>query len=177
MAGVELEIVDEFDKPLPPGQSGRIRVRSDWLPSGYFNAPSEANGNFRGGWVYLGDMGTMSAEGMLFLRGRIDDLINFDGVKILPSDIEEALLSHPAVLEAVAFPLASSVHHHLPAAAVILRQPASREELLGYCRQRLGVRSPVIIGIEDGFPRNPGGKVLRTELAAKLSQLIPIAIR
>jgi long-chain acyl-CoA synthetase len=177
MAGVELEIVDESDNPLPPGQSGRIRVRSDWLSSGYFNAPQEANGNFRDGWVYLGDIGMMSAEGMLFLRGRIDDMINFDGLKILPSDIEDALLSHPAVLEAVAFPLASSVHHHLPAAAVILRQPASREELFGHCRKHLGVRAPLIIGIENDFPRNPGGKVLRTELAAKLSPLIPVAIR
>jgi len=177
MAGVELEIVDESDRPLPPGQSGRIRVRCDWLSSGYFNASQEANGNFRGGWVYLDDMGMISKEGMLFLRGRIDDTINFDGIKILPSDIEETLLSHPAVLDAVAFPLASSVHHHLPAAAVILRHPASSEELLGHCRKRLGVRSPLIIGIESDFPRNQGGKVLRTKLAAKLSTLIPIAIR
>ena len=115
--------------------------------------------------------------GPAIMGGRIDDMINYDGLKILPSDIEDALLSHPAVLEAVAFPLASSVHHHLPAAAVILRQPASNEELFEHCRKRLGVRSPLIIAIENDFPRNPGGKVLRTELAAKLSAQVPLSIR
>lgn len=173
MAGVELEIVDEQDRPVPAGQAGRIRVRSSWMPSGYLNAGDEANRNFRNGWVYVGDVGVMSAEGLLFLRGRVDDMMNLDGFKIMPVDIEETLLAHPAVAEAVAFPVPSSVHQHLPVAAVILRRPVSEEELLAHCRSRLGVRTPVMIGIETAFPRNPGGKVLRGELAAKMADRVP----
>ncbi|MCE3256088.1 MAG: long-chain acyl-CoA synthetase [Nitrobacter vulgaris] len=168
--GVELQIVDDQDNPVPPGAPGHIRARASWMPSGYVNAPDAASRNFRDGWIYVGDIGVLTAEGLLFLRGRADDMMNYDGIKILPVDIEDALLAHPAVVEAVAFPVMSNIHQNLPAAAVILRQPVSAEDLLGHCRARLGVRSPVYISIEQSFPRNSGGKVLRTELAARLSE-------
>jgi acyl-CoA synthetase (AMP-forming)/AMP-acid ligase II len=168
--GVDLEIVDELDNPVPRGELGIVRARAPWMAASYLGSVEKTSSNFRKGWLYPGDIGVMSAEGMLFLRGRTDDMMNFDGIKILPVDIEEALLAHPAVVEAAAFPVMSSVHQNLPAAAVILSQPVSAQELLAHCRSRLGVRSPVYISVEQSFPRNPGGKVLRTELAARLEE-------
>ncbi len=174
---VELEIVDDEDRPVKCGEAGHVRARTPWMPSGYLNAPDALNRTFRNGWMYPGDVGVLSAEGMLFLRGRSDDMMNYDGIKIMPADIEEVLLTHPSVAEAVAFPVASALHQHLPAAAVVLRHPATIEELMAYCRQRLGVRAPLAIGIETIFPRNATGKIVRQDLAAKLLAALPASVR
>ena len=177
LPGVELEVVDDDDRPVPPGQPGHVRARTPWMPAGYLNAPDARNRTFRNGWMYLGDVGVMSAEGMLFIRGRSDDMMNHDGIKIMPADIEEVLLAHPGVAEAVAFPIASSLHQHLPAAAVVLRHPIEIEELLAHCRQMLGIRAPIAIGIETEFPRNAAGKVLRNALAAKFATRLLASVR
>jgi len=169
---VEVQIVDEDDLPVPPGEPGIVRARAPWMATGYMNLESTVSSNFRNGWIYPGDIGVLNSDGMLFLKGRVDDMMNFDGIKILPADIEEALMVHPAVVEAVAFPVLSAQHHHIPAASVVVRQAISPEELLAYCRQRLGVRSPVFVSIESTFPRNAMGKVVRRDLADKLSKTL-----
>jgi acyl-CoA synthetase (AMP-forming)/AMP-acid ligase II len=170
LPGVELQIVDDEDRPVAAGEAGHVRARTPWMTTGYVNAPAKPGQAFRNGWIYLGDIGVLSPEGMLFVKGRIDDMMNFDGIKIMPADIEDALLAHPAVTEAVAFPMASGRHQHLPAAAVIVRHDIQGDVLLAHCRERLGARSPVYLSIEQSFPRNPGGKVLRNELAGRLEQ-------
>ena len=168
LPGVELEIVDDEDRRLPAGEAGHVRVRTPWMPAGYVNAPGPDSKTFRNGWIYPGDIAVLTAQGQLFVKGRADDMINFDGVKIMPSDIEEALLSHPAVVEAAAFPIPSERHHHLPAAAVILRHAVGGDELMAHCRRLQGMRAPQLVSVEQSFPRNAMGKVLRTELAARL---------
>jgi len=175
--GVELQIVDDDDRAVAAGEPGHIRCRTPWMPTGYVNAPEQENRTFRNGWIYTGDIGVLSAEGMLFLKGRADDMMNHDGIKIMPADIEEALLAHPAVAEAVAFPVASGRHQHLPAAAVILRQPVGGDELLAHCRRRLGLRAPLAISVETAFPRNAMGKVVRRELADRLATQLPASLR
>jgi len=176
LPGVELEIVDDDDRPVAAGEAGHIRARTPWMPTGYVNAPEAAGRTFRNGWIYTGDIGALNGDGMLFIKGRADDMMNYDGIKIMPADIEEALLAHPAVAEAVAFPVASSRHQHLPAAAVLLRQAATGEELGKHCRRRLGMRAPLAISIETTFPRNAMGKVLRGELAEKIAQRLPATL-
>jgi len=177
LPGVELEVVDDDDRPMRPGEAGHIRVRAPGMPTGYVNASESGNRTFRDGWIYPGDVGVLSPEGMLFLRGRSDDMMNYDGIKIMPADIEEALLAHPAVTDAVAFPVASRLHQQLPVAAVVVRHPIRSDELLAYCRQLLGIRSPVLISIETSFPRNATGKVLRQQLAGKLAPNVPASMR
>ncbi|MCE3256087.1 MAG: long-chain-fatty-acid--CoA ligase [Nitrobacter vulgaris] len=174
LPGVELEIVDDGDRPVAADVAGHVRARTPWMPTGYVNAlKAVGNRTFRHGWIYTGDIGVLNGDGMLFIKGRADDMMNFDGIKIMPADIEEVLLAHPAVAEAVAFPVPSSRHQHLPAAAVVLRAPASGEELLAHCRQRLGTRAPLAIDFETAFPRNAMGKVVRRELAEKIARRLP----
>jgi long-chain acyl-CoA synthetase len=176
LPGVELEIVDDRDRPVASGVDGHVRARTPWMPAGYVNAPEAAGSRtFRNGWIYTGDIGVLNGEGMLFIKGRADDMMNFDGIKIMPADIEETLLAHPAVADAVAFPVLSSRHQHLPAAAVLLKAPVSGDELLAYCRQRLGARAPLAISFETAFPRNAMGKVVRRELAEKIARKLPAA--
>ncbi|MGE0152940.1 MAG: class I adenylate-forming enzyme family protein [Reyranellaceae bacterium] len=176
LPGVELEIVDDQDRPVAAGTAGHVRTRTPWMPEGYVNAPPGGNRTFRSGWIYPGDIGVLNEAGMLFIRGRADDMMNYDGIKIMPADIEEVLLAHPAVADAVAFPVASSRHQHLPAAAVVLKAPVSGQELLAHCSQRLGARAPLAIVFETAFPRNAMGKVVRRELAEKVARQLPPAV-
>jgi acyl-CoA synthetase (AMP-forming)/AMP-acid ligase II len=177
LPGVELEIVDEDDRAVAAGQPGHIRARTPWMPDSYVNAPESGNRTFRNGWIYLGDIGVLSAEGLLSIRGRADGMMNYDGIKIMPADIEEALLAHAAVAEAVAFPVNSGRHQHLPVAAVILRHPIGGNELLVHCRQRLGTRAPLAISVETSFPRNAMGKILLNGLAEKLARHLPAMLK
>ena len=99
-----------------------------------------------------------------------DDLINYDGTKVYPTDIEATLQQHPAVAEAAAFPVVVDGYRQRPVAAVILEAPATSQELLAFCREKLGPRSPRDVHILDALPRNAIGKVLKRELAARFSR-------
>jgi acyl-coenzyme A synthetase/AMP-(fatty) acid ligase len=109
---------------------------------------------------------------VLFLKGRSDDVMNFDGILVGPAEIESILALHPAVAEAAAFPLPSPRHQDVPAVAVVLKLPLPMDELSRYCVEHLGIRAPRAYFRIDEIPRNDMGKVLRrrlTELA--LAQL------
>ncbi len=97
------------------------------------------------------------------------DLMNCDGIKVYPSEIEAVLLQHPAVAEAVAFPVASERLHQVPAAAVVLSSPlaapVAEADLQAFCRARLGYRQPRRILVLDALPRNAMGKVQKRLLA------------
>lgn len=177
MPGVELEIVDEQDHPVPRGEPGRIRVRTAWMPTGYVNASGPSDQTFRNGWIYMGDAGVLSDDGLLALKGREDDMMNFDGVKIMPADIEDALLQHPAVVEAAAFPAKSPRHQDVPMAAVTVRATIAPEVLMAHCRELLGIRAPMLISIESALPKNAMGKVLKRELSLRLADKLPPILR
>ena len=89
--GIEVEAVDDNDVPVPPGMMGLLRFRAAWFPSGYIDDAAASAKSFRGGWFYPGDMGVLSPEKVIHLKGRADDIINFDGVKIAPLEKEGAL--------------------------------------------------------------------------------------
>jgi len=171
--GVDIEIVDERGQALPAGEVGLVRVRGSGFARGYIDDPEATARAFRDGWYYPGDLGVLAPEGALFLKGRADDLINFDGLKIFPSDIEAVLLEHEAVAEAAAFPVVVDGYRQIPAAAVILRGAATADELIAFCDARIGPRAPRLVHILDGFPRNAIGKVLKRELAKRFSQATP----
>jgi acyl-coenzyme A synthetase/AMP-(fatty) acid ligase len=168
--GVELEIVGEDARTVRHGQTGHVRVRVPVMPSGYFEDPAATARAFRDGWFHPGDLGMLGAAGELYLKGRSDDMMNCDGVKIYPADIEAALLEHPAVIEAVAFPLDSESRQHIPVAAVSLREPLQKGVLLAWCRERLGIRAPQRIVSLRKLPRGDSGKVLTREIAAILNR-------
>ena len=163
--GVELMIVDDDGHVLPPGQVGNVGVR---LAEGRQSIPFAAEDNsglsLVDGWHTLGDRGVLDAAGLLFLRGRADDVMNFDGMLISPYEIEAALCRHPAVREVAAFAIPSPEHQNVPAVAIVSPQPLSTAELVRYCAEHLGARAPQLFFQFGGIPRNPRGKVLRREL-------------
>lgn len=163
-SGVDIEVVNEANMPLAPGLPGLIRVRTSCLPGGYLDDPDATARDFRDGWYYPGDIGILTQDGALLFKGRLDDVINYDGLKIFPIEIERVLLMHSDVAEAVAFALPSRRFNNIPAAAVVLRRHCDLNQILAYCQDRLGIRAPLRIHAFHTLPKNAMGKVLRREL-------------
>jgi oxalate---CoA ligase len=162
-----VKIVGEDGRPLPPYEQGEILVGGPTLISGYLNAPELNRAVFVDGWFKTGDIGSFDEDGFLTLHGRISDVINRGGEKISPIEIDEALMRHPAVAEAVAFSVPHSRLGEDIAAAVVLRpsMTATSVELRRYLQDQLALfKVPRQIVIRDHLPKGMAGKILRRQL-------------
>jgi len=165
--GVEVAVLDERGALLPVGAAGEVAVRGANVMDGYeANAAANAEA-FSGGWFRTGDEGTLDERGYLTLRGRIKELINRGGEKIAPREIDEVLLRHPAVAEAVTFGVPHPSWGEEVAAAVVLHHDVDRRELIDFCRQHLAdFKVPRQLHFVTEIPRTATGKVQRRHVAA-----------
>ena len=126
-----ISIMDENGKSLPTKSIGEICIRGENVISGYENNPAANAASFTGGWLRTGDRGFLDEDGYLFIQGRIKEIINRGGEKISPREIDEVLLSHPAVQQAVAFAVPHPLLGEDVGAAIVLRegQTVSVQEL------------------------------------------------
>jgi acyl carrier protein len=135
----------------------------------YEDDPEANSASFSDGWFRTGDLGAFDADGYLFLRGRLKELINRGGEKIAPREVEEALLEHPAVAEAVAFPVPDTALGETVGAAVVLRAGASLRELRSHAAERIAhFKVPQHLALVAAIPKGPTGKLQRSGLAAQL---------
>jgi len=168
-AGMDVAILNESGEFLPAGADGEIAIRGDAVIAGYHKDPEASRKAFHNGWFLTGDVGYLDDEGFLFVTGRIKDIINRGGEKVLPSEIDEALLAHPAVSDAVAFGVPHPSLGEDVAAAVVLSSGASIDEtdLRRFVAQRLAdFKVPRRIIFLDTIPKGPTGKARRADLAA-----------
>ena len=158
---IELQVVDATGVPVPDGTVGLIRVRGPGLVDGYADDPEASASAFREGWFYPGDLGVRSPQGDLVFAGRADQMMILDGINIYPAEIENALMSHPAVRDAAAFPLASELHHQVPVCVVVLDEAAGIDAraLQAWARERLGARAPRRGIRVVAIPRNDSGQL------------------
>jgi oxalate---CoA ligase len=169
--GTEIAVVDESWAPLQRGSRGEIVVKGPGVVDGYLNNDAANDASFRDGWFRTGDVGVLSADGYLSLVGRIKELINRAGEKIAPREIDEALLSHPSVREAVAYGVANQKYGEIVHAAVVTEVPISERELIDHCAERLAeYKLPERIVFLGEIPKGPTGKVQRTSLGATLAR-------
>ncbi len=174
--GTEIVVVDPTGQPVPPGVRGEVVIRGPNVMTGYLNNPQANADNFmtvRGepGWLRTGDQGFLDDQGYLTLTGRLKELINRGGEKIAPREIDEVLLDHPAVEQAVAFAMAHERLGEEVAAAVVLRegQVATEAQLRAFVATRLAeFKVPRRIVLCEELPKGPTGKVQRIGLARKL---------
>ena len=164
---VEIAILDPAGHELPTGATGEVSIKGPNVFSGY-EGNAEANAEaFSHGWFRTGDQGHLDDEGYLSLSGRIKELINRGGEKISPREIDEVLVTHPAVAEAVCFGIPDRVYGEGVAAAVVLKGEASEKELIAHCRSSLAdFKCPAKIFIMDSIPRTATGKIQRRHVAA-----------
>jgi len=168
--GVRLSIMDEQGNHLPSGGLGEVVIQGPNVIEGYENNPDANATSFSNGWFRTGDQGILDAEGYLRLTGRLKELINRGGEKISPREIDETLMAHPAVAEAVAFGVPHPTWGEEVNAAVVLREPAAAADLIAYCRDRLAeFKCPKKVHIVETIPRTATGKIQRGNVAKTLA--------
>ena len=162
--GAEFAILGERGDPLPSGAEGEICVRGACVIKGYLDDPEANRQAFSNGWLRTGDLGRVDSDGYLFVTGRIKEIINRGGEKILPNEIDRALAAHPAVSEAAAFGVPHPSLGEDVAAAVVLHAgvEASEAELRTWGASRLAAfKVPRRIFIKPEIPKSATGKPRR----------------
>lgn len=165
MEGIEIQVVDEHDTPLPMGEIGEVVARGPNVMKGYYNMSEETKEALRNGWLHTGDMGRFDQDGYLYIVERKKDLIIRGGFNIYPRDIEEVLTTHPAVIEAAVVGILSERMGEEVKAYVVARTPVDAETLMAYCREKLAnYKTPKEIEFVNALPRNAIGKIDKKEL-------------
>jgi long-chain acyl-CoA synthetase len=164
-ACVEVMVVDERDRPVPADEAGEVISRGPPNMAGYWNNPEASAATLRGGWLHTGDVGVLDDEGYLTLKDRSKDLIISGGANVYPREVEEVLLTHPAVREVSVIGRPDPEWGEVVVAYVV--GDAAREELDRLCLSRIArFKRPKVYVSVEALPKNNYGKVLKTELRA-----------
>ena len=166
--GTDARIVDlATGEPLPPGGEGELEVRGPQVMLGYWNRPAETAEMIHDGWLRTGDICRMDADGWFYVVDRRKDLIDASGFKVFPREVEEVLLMHPAVQEAVVAGVPDAYRGETVKAFVVLRpgQEASADEIADFCRLHLAAfKIPRQVEFRAELPKSLVGKYLRRVL-------------
>ncbi|HEY0817559.1 MAG TPA: AMP-binding protein [Rhizobacter sp.] len=172
MAAVELRVADAQGRELPLGETGEVMVRGDSVMAGYWRDEAATASTLRDGWLVTGDMGSLDAHGFLTLRDRSKDVIISGGSNIYPREVEEALLHHPGVAEVSVVGRRDAEWGEVVVAFVVPGAGATLElqALDEVCREHIArFKRPKEYHLLDALPKNHYGKVLKTELRARLA--------
>ncbi|HZL59263.1 MAG TPA: AMP-binding protein [Stellaceae bacterium] len=163
-----VEAVDDKGRVLPPGEPGTIRIRT--AGQGHaFGGSGGADDNFKDGWFYPGDRGTVNASGMLIILGRGGELINAGGTKVAPERVEELVLAYPGVKDAAALAMADAAGIEELWIAVVADSPIDEQALIAHCVQHNPDFKPARVKLVGSIPRSALGKVARDALRRQLS--------
>ncbi len=169
---VRISIMDKAGTHMPIGEAGEVVIKGPNVITGYENNPEANASSFVDGWFRTGDQGVLDENGYLTLVARIKELINRGGEKISPREIDEVLLTHPAIAEAVCFGVPHGTWGEEVEAAVVLREgeTATDSDLLSFCKERLAdFKRPKQIHITQAIPRTATGKIQRGAVAKAYS--------
>jgi long-chain acyl-CoA synthetase len=167
---LEVRILDEYDRELPPGQMGEIVVRGEVVMRGYWRNPKATDETLRGGWLHTGDLGIMDDKGYVYILDRAKDMIISGGENIYSREIEDVILRHPAVLETAVIGVPDETWGEAIKAIVALREgkKATQEEIINFCKDQMAsYKKPKSVEFVDAIPKNAYGKVLKRELREK----------
>ncbi|RLK50937.1 long-chain acyl-CoA synthetase [Alkalispirillum mobile] len=171
----EVKVVLEDGRDAPAGEPGELHVRGDNVLKGYYKNPeATASALTADGWFATGDLGYQDEEGFFYITGRLKELIIKGGENIAPREIDEALLKHPAVLEAAAFGVPDKNYGQEVMACVVLKEgkQAQPEELRETAARELGqYKAPKALHVVQWLPKGPSGKVQRLKIPDMLSEL------
>lgn len=176
LPGVELQVVDDSGRPVPPGGSGEIVARGPNVMLGYWNDPEATAEAVRDGWLHTGDLARVDEEGFIYVVGRRSDLMKCGSYRIHPLEIEEAVLEVAGVAEAAVAPEPDPVQGQSPVAFVVRARDGAgltEKAVLAACQQKLPRwKLPKRVVFVDAFPKTATGKIQRGRL---LAECIPAA--
>lgn len=163
---VAARVVDENMNDVPVGEVGEIVYRAPTLMSGYWNNPEATAEAFAGGWFHSGDLVRMDEDGYVWVVDRKKDMIISGGENIYCAEVENVLASHPDIVEVAVIGRAHEKWGEVPiAVAAVANDNLALEDLDEFLTERLArYKHPKALEIVDALPRNPAGKVLKTEL-------------
>jgi acyl-CoA synthetase (AMP-forming)/AMP-acid ligase II len=170
-AGPEVAILDAVGNLLRPGETGEVAIRGENVTDGYHDNPLANAAAFTRGWFRTGDLGALDADGYLWLTGRLKEMINRGGEKIAPIEIENLLLTHPAIAQAVAFAVPHPSLGEDVGAAIVLREGERLgvEDVRSFVQAQLSLpKVPRRILFVETLPKGPTGKLRRIGMAELL---------
>jgi len=167
---VDSKIVDleTGTREVPSGESGELVLRGPQLMDGYYNQPEETALTLRDGWLYTGDIATVDADGYVAIVDRKKEMIIVSGFNVYPREVEEALATHPAVLDSAAIGVPHPIKGEEVKAFVVLKPgaTATAEDIIAHCRTQLApFKVPKDIEFRESLPKTLIGKTLRRQLA------------
>jgi len=163
--GIQVRVADHEDRSLPVGETGEVLVHGDTVMAGYLNNPDATARTLVHGWLHTGDIGCLDQRGFLTLKDRSKDVIISGGSNIYPREVEEVLLTHPAVAEASVVGIADAEWGEKVVAFVVGRGALAAEELERLCLDNIArFKRPKRYVFVDALPKNSAGKVLKTAL-------------
>ena len=167
---VEVQVRDAAGRVLAAGEPGEVVTRGPHTMTRYWRRPEATRQTLEpDGWLHTGDIGRWDEAGYLYLLDRRHDVIISGGFNVYPREVEDALLSHPAVAQAAVVGLPDEKWGERVAAAVVTRADADSAEIIGYCAERLaGFKRPRVVEIWPDLPVSPVGKSLRREVRDRM---------
>lgn len=173
--GVEIRIVDVDGSPLPAGEVGEVAIRGHNIMKGYYGNPeATARAIKAGGWFHTGDLGKLDEDGCLYIVDRVKDLIIRGGFNVYPREVEEVLMTHPAVSLVAVIGVPHDQHGEEIKAYVLIEEGAaiSEPELIAWSKQQMAAyKYPRIVEFRASLPMTATGKILKKELKAELTQV------
>ncbi|MEJ2751658.1 MAG: long-chain fatty acid--CoA ligase [Chloroflexota bacterium] len=165
--GIKIRIVDIEGNDVPVGEMGEILIKGHNVMKGYYKRPEATAQTIENGWLHTGDIGTFDEEGYIYITDRVKDMIIRGGFNVYPREIEEVLMTHPAVSLAAVIGVPDESHGEEVKAFVILNSGAeeSPDEIVTWCKENMAAyKYPRIIEIRESLPMTATGKILKREL-------------
>ena len=165
--GAQVMLQDERGNEVPRGEMGEICIRSAAIMTGYLNRPEATEDALRGGWLHTGDIGRIDEEGFLYLIDRQKDMIRTGGENVFAKEVEQVLVTHPAVSECAIIGLPDNDYGERVVAVVVCTtgQTVSESDLMAFTRIRIATfKTPRQVVFVDELPKTPAGKVQKNLL-------------
>lgn len=163
----DIRVVDDNDQPVPTGERGEVVIRGHNIMKGYYRRPEETAAAFKNGWFHTGDIGIFDADGYLSIVDRKKDLVLRGGMNVYPREIEEVLMTHPAVSLAAVIGVPDDRLGEEVKAFVVLKPGAALtpDELIAWSKEQLAAyKYPRFVEIRDSLPMGATGKVFKQAL-------------
>ena len=167
LSAVDVRIVDAGGREVAPGERGEITIGGPGVMLGYWNRPAESADAMTDGRFHTGDIGTVDADGYVYVVDRVKDMVNVGGMKVYPSEVENTLYQHPAVLEAAVYGVPDAVLSERVVADIVPRHSddVRAEDIIAHCRDHLAdFKVPSQVRVVSSLPKSRTGKILKRVL-------------